>query len=1190
MEHITLTHRLATADTLSSTRSSATDLAELAASDEHFALSLDISDISCKLDAADSETNHLIRNAFGSNSSPESKVRGVAMALQWQTIGLHCLAPGEKVEEKSQLVQMRSAEFYGVSTWRPQGWSRNELLFDSDPNLALVVCSGSVASLDVACDVQLLQALANAAEKSRPQKPRPTSQEPRKEIPLVPRIRFRFDLGHVMIVLADGVSEEKTTLTLASDGLHVGCFTSFSDIVARRRDMPSSRRAFEKEAELQGRRESSGSRSNYTLPESCLDADLRRDTTDPAILRDDYAVSMRIDGRLALEPLSLHMALSGKARQHQETYHLASIGRLHGTLTGDILGKENYKDDGSVITTIDPTSLSCLLDLGVDQGIKLNLWRTQVINALMVMTEAHTSERKEKPHTERANVLARLPSGISARVSLGQISAFIGHEDPNPQCTLGLIRGLWIRSTVIFEYAYYNSKAQALQTRHGHNSVVRTKLKLPEDITTQALAFYNALESAEGCAALASFTCLHTCVIPVYNGEKFSKAGGTSLSHHPVPTRPKEAPRDSYVGWEFRRPREEDSLASGRFANNVENIEVGGDAVQASRPLVLVPHMAVNWLIKRSARDSEVEHSLTGRVGTVSINCDMSHIYAALMAIMTITRITKSRKKANHPKQPSKLSAIALEFTIPTIKAHIQFPLHEHLFLYLDGVNVSKPPCAGFAGGANKIYAFVPSVRSRGEWEELGRIKALSVQSAPIGEAPVFGIHTEAFRLRIPVFYTFSKLVLNISSTVKTLKLLSIDLKQPMFETVKRPVSEEPKRLPPIAISFDHISLEARDDPVETELGLIWRSGAAEQVNRIELEDAYDQKLYIVSMLKERGHSPSEIEPPFGLSKLSTKATVDIEEARIRLDWYITRCWTKRIRLAKQEQRRKQRNYRRQFDAANLTGVTLPIKVTESTYTAPLFRAAIQRCKLVVSDLGWSRDEIIKYMGDVSTPFSDDAKFDLMLPLRLKWEMGEGSCTLRDYPLPLLRIPPAADQKKPAWHLDTPFIVAEELPEECSLTYIPVEVIPSGLGAIEASPFTVQIAKNALPVKTYSRPVVDITSNGVTEFAWGNSYQPAIQDFMRVMDSITHPPRDPSPKPGFWDKFRLILHWKVTVNFENPVHLHMKGTYDPYCVVGHGAGFAWVWRGGTKLEINQPNEQHEVIQITAQELLVAIPE
>lgn len=50
------------------------------------------------------------------------------------------------------------------------------------------------------------------------------------------------------------------------------------------------------------------------------------------------------------------------------------------------------------------------------------------------------------------------------------------------------------------------------------------------------------------------------------------------------------------------------------------------------------------------------------------------------------------------------------------------------------------------------------------------------------------------------------------------------------------------------------------------------------------------------------------------------------------------------------------------------------------------------------------------------------------------------------------------------------------------------------------------------------------------------------------------------------------------------------GSYDPYQVVGHGAGFALSWNRNTRMRVGLPNEQSETIQISADELLVAIPE
>lgn len=43
-------------------------------------------------------------------------------------------------------------------------------------------------------------------------------------------------------------------------------------------------------------------------------------------------------------------------------------------------------------------------------------------------------------------------------------------------------------------------------------------------------------------------------------------------------------------------------------------------------------------------------------------------------------------------------------------------------------------------------------------------------------------------------------------------------------------------------------------------------------------------------------------------------------------------------------------------------------------------------------------------------------------------------------------------------------------------------------------------------------------------------------------------------------------------------------------MTGLGAGFALSFRQNARVEIAQPNPQNETIQISAQELLIAIPE
>jgi hypothetical protein len=130
-----------------------------------------------------------------------------------------------------------------------------------------------------------------------------------------------------------------------------------------------------------------------------------------------------------------------------------------------------------------------------------------------------------------------------------------------------------------------------------------------------------------------------------------------------------------------------------------------------------------------------------------------------------------------------------------------------------------------------------------------------------------------------------------------------------------------------------------------------------------------------------------------------------------------------------------------------------------------------------------------------------------------------------------------------------------------------------------------------MPVKTYAKPVIDIVSVWATRLGWGNSIQPAIQDIMRVLDSLTKAPPDPSERMGFWDKLRLILHWQVTINLrgDGPLHFILKGSRDPYDLDGEGAGFALCYERKVRWHLGVPNVDNEFFQILSESFILGIP-
>ena len=1237
---------------------------------------LEMTSLHCALSAADARNNQRAANAFGNNQNADTQVRGIAFELQWTAIKV-LSATGQ--EGKVLIGAIGTGDIEGLSTWRPRGWNREELLFASDPNLALIVARSNLAGVEARLDVQHLSGMLAAwsarkdvlpeernhlgssssedhssrqhsttstfvesdagaltmdgahstkhpvngvlqlplagssdpssqNEKQADQDPEvpPTSQSDHTatsapELP--PRVRFVLDLGKIAGTVIDHVSEQPTTLVFESEGLHFGVYTSYTDLIARR-DLATRKEGFREEAGLEERREAAGDDVNIAMPPSMLKPTLRRRFQDPrASLQDNYSFSMRFDSEITILPLAVDIAPKGVDSLPSNDVKTLSIGSFHFVSAGDLLGRVIPFRGGREQVQLDWWSISSSANVGIDHGIKVNLWKAEVVDAISALLVAHRAVPiGEKDAEMKKSGLHRIPSGVAVRINTGLVSVFLGHEDPNPHCKLRLTRGLWIRTEASFEYAFYASRSQVLSWRHQRLSPERAKLRLPEDISMQARAWMNELDQFGGRAALVQLVLANTAVIPIYNGDRFEAAGGVwgDLPRN-VPLVPKQS--DEALGWYFRRQKElekreqeKDDPHPKQMSNAEPPFEIS-DTAQARRPLFWMPRASTKWIIHNADQDQELQHQLTAKIDSISMVSDMSHIYCCLIAALTVERISNagSRGIKKEPK-PSSRPAFDALLSINSLTIHISFPLQEQLYMAISKIEVQAGHTKAPSTSLRSALAYVPSVRVPGAWEELIRIKQLSLGMDLDQDTPSFDTSAEAFRVQIPVAYQLARLVLNVSVSIKALKLLSEDLHRPTseFSFVKRPAAEEPKNVPHLRFRIQTLSLEALDDPIESSLNLAFRVSPVELERRATLYETFEQKVALIGEADARMSSSDEDDSGYaaGLNPahLTARRTVAFEEAERRLHEAISAEWMNRIRKAKEEALRREAQITKPMNLSS-SPMEIPIAVVESTDNTPLFRALFQGVDMSFRKPKMNRDEIIQFMGDVSSPFAPDVEFSLMVPLQMSWKMDEAVVRLREYPLPLIRIP-SVKMSGPAWEVDTLFIIAEELVHngDDSIVFVPCDVIPGDCGAMGACPFTVQISKTLMPVKTYTKPTIKIHSERTTEFAWGNSYQPAVQDFIRVVETLSHPPRDPSERIGFWDKFRLILHWMPTFEFAGPVHLHLKGSWSPYAVEGFGAGFCLAWEGNTKLTINQPNQQYEAIQIAADQLDIAIPD
>lgn len=1064
-------------------------------------LSLEFNRLQLKLSAASSASDPRLIENFGRNTSPHCAVRGVAAALEWTSIELQCIAPGDTPNERSQLLAVRQASFEVLTSWRPLGWQRQECLFKDDPNLALLIARGSVASLDGATDFQLLGELVQAWKQRQPPKPPRPLQTTKRYMKAPPRIRLFLDIGNMSVVVANKASKDAATLSLAAEGMQIGSQSSYHTR-AWHDPFPSCEPSTHTSDTHATAHSSDGDSSTLNLDSPLLDSN-------------PLTTIMRGEAYVTVEPISLHLTLGTR---NEETYRIATVGQLEGKATLDLQCKQATLEDGSEHYDLDWRTLLADASLGVEDGLKMELWNPEVIQSLMDMA----SMKEPTDPSPASDPLTKLPPGVSLRLAVGIVSIFIGHPDLNPKCDLKLVHGVWMQTSLVFEYARYPDSRLKPYCRHVLDIEQRKQLRLFNDITSSAFAYSTKLGEKGADAALLSLLLRDTAVTSVYNGARFIKNGGIDgviPSHADVEPPPANVDLE-YLAWGWAGPKR-------RTPNHIESAHAPkADLTPGS--ILRVPHILLTGKLERPDVNKESELHLSARMEHININAYMSDAYCILLAAHTLRRVNSAiRHPALPPTAHEAKRRVHMAILVPTVWVRVFLPLKEQAFLSVSHLAFDKSSGKTPNASCEHALLHVQSGAIPGMWDELALIKNLNV-AFDLPRAIV--MNAVAARLRIPYAYILNQLILNINVAIKTTKLILHNMKSGHFALVKKPVSEQPKLVPNIQINVELMHLEGRDHPIENRLNLACRVGLLEQQARNKLDDMFEQKLNLIKV--------DDSDPNRPHNHLTAKFSVSANEARWRLDWYKSRNWVKRIKRAKEEQRRREAAMHEKMRLAS--SVDLPIPILPLEQTVPLMRLAFAGVNVSLAPPPLSRSEIIRYMGDVSTsPFEDDARFSLMVPFELDWSLKEAKLTLRDYPLPILRIHPA--RNGPAWRVTTLFVIAEELSDDDSSLFIPVEILPERCGHEQAKPLRVQVAKAIMPVKTYARPKVQISSPHATDLTWCTSYSPGLHDMTRVFERLSSPPFDPSSKPGFWDKFRLQLHWRVSIDFVGACRLYLKG-------------------------------------------------
>ncbi|KAI9001069.1 golgi-body localization protein domain-containing protein [Trametes punicea] len=846
---------------------------------------------------------------------------------------------------------------------------------------------------------------------------------------------------------------------------------------------------------------------------------------------------------------------------HPQSFHAASypsenlvqVDAIH--LSGNGRGLGEFADEAGGVVSVDAASIFTLCQVATD-ALSIELWQPNVVKALsciLARTGGRSAEKQRKPSRR---VLDQLPFGVSACLSVGRLMLFVTSPDLAPDDTLNISRGLASRVGISLDYCALRPshclRIPAVMSRVEG----RSRLRLPSEQLLRVVEDVSLSRNSDIVRALVSVS-LWDMV--------FRDAFATPFAA--------DDPYGTSEGSSQHRSLE--------FLH-VEKAEVG-ITVSGSRP---------NGAPLPNDQDScEVEIT----VPRIKAVMHLAQIYNALLAVHTLQLLIPSLSSATASRSPPTIY-LDVRCHLHQLQLRWGFPLSTKIFMRMSSAWCHINPNRRVTVGWDHILlAVAVSVSGDGvesqQWEELARLPLWRVELAPSTPPLKVKVKGDSARLRIPFDFVLADLILDINLTVKSVKHLLQMVSTGKFQDPPAPPEEDAKHVPDIHMELGRLLVEAADDDFESRLGLIWQTGFHAARVRQERDEAFEAKVETIVAPPHSGRTTSSRNTDSDF-QFTPKHTVSIADARYRLQQIHSMAWIAAFRQAQSQQIQREECHLHAREGSLQISEDVEadlVSVNKVRPVPPLVHLAFHGLSLSISPPSFPYDALPDYLYDAGRGLPRDTRFSLLIPMHVHFKASSLRLTFREYPLPLLHIPPHSNGFLPAMEFDSDIVIAEEMGSDKAVEWIKCEIVKADNGMPGAAPISVRIPKTIMPVKSYASPTIHVTTDGVTDFSWGVSYGAATQDFMRVIDTLSHAPRDSSPAIGFWDKLRLVLHWRVRVDFVDEVHLHMKGSRDPYELRGYGAGFALCWKGNPSLLIGQPNDAGELIQVKSDTMLVIVP-
>ncbi|KAF8556963.1 hypothetical protein OG21DRAFT_1435884 [Imleria badia] len=842
----------------------------------------------------------------------------------------------------------------------------------------------------------------------------------------------------------------------------------------------------------------------------------------------------------------------GSESTSNETLFSMEAVEANGVLTG--LGEAN-DDEQFVCATLDTRTIFVDLHCCTEAGM-VELWhpgRLRVLSVLLSLLSARWPSSQARPPRSSSTS----PPGCALSFSVARFVLFVTGSDINPDADKDISRGIAFSTGFSLRHCSINAEQIHALPPSQPCSQIRAKLSLPVDKLGDA-ALLERISQTSGTNVIVGKLVLWNTTVRAAAADEFSVDD------------PHITERDS-------------PLLDTKQLLSIKGVSVD-----------------VNFTPKAPLNSAGAACDVTFSVDDALARFELGLIYSTLLALRTIQTLQQCATSSRVPEFPphsTPVTALNVHGTIKAIRMRLRF-MDETAVARVNYLDVALTPHDARCS-INSLLVWVPvnqresvdDARVQGRtWEELGRLHRCTLSFAPSLKGPIL-VDSDSLRIRIPSGYVFAELLLATVITIKAIKHLVHVVQSAKFSPIPVPEGESAKLVPDLTFSCRLLCFEAADDSFESQLGFNFRVGLAAAKARLHREEAFDAKAMAVMSGNPAAAETSAVSTDYQFGR---EHSVSIQDARQRLNFAHSLDWTTRHRQRTRERVTQEELVHRELHGA--IPLKRPTKAPDLIQPAkplrvpPLLRIILSGFHLHLQRPTFPPGKLATFLHDQGNGLPHETCYSLLIPMHLNISLTAVQVALRDYPLPLLYIPSrSGDRGSPSLVFDSNLVIAEEMGPPQSVNWIPCPVDGFEDGFAHIHPLVLCVPKTIMPVKTYARPLISVLTDQTTAFAWGVSYSPAIQDLVRVLDSLTPETRDPSPHIGFWDKLRLIFHWTIEISFKEEIRLYIKGNRDPYVLDNDGAGFALCWQGEPRLSIGSRNKDREFVQVTSDSMSILIP-